>query len=36
MVENCRTFNTADTVWYDCANTLEEFFSAKLLALPAF
>jgi len=36
MVDNCRTFNTPDTVWYDCANTLEEFFTAKLNALPAF
>jgi len=30
MFENCRMYNSADTIYYKCANRLELFFDAKI------
>ena len=27
---NCRTYNSADTEYFKCANTLEKFFNTKI------
>ncbi len=30
MFENCRLYNSSDTVYYKCANRLEQFFENKI------
>jgi histone acetyltransferase len=34
MCDNCRTFNEPGSVWFNCADKLQEFVSQKLDSLP--